>query len=234
MNILCVLTDSHKILFENYFIKTIPCPENVIVKTLDYEGDGVYESINWQKAVNTKIEFVISYLKKVENGTIFIFSDVDVQFFPEFSVELLKFEFIKSKKDVLFQKETSKTDSQTVNTGFYIAKSSPKLLKFFNIVLQALNNSELKNDQEYINLLLKDSLVNWGYLPFKYYAWSHGFPPQNTIFCHHANNAAKIKKKINQMNFVRAYVEGGYLKKKIILVLSNLNIKFKILKKYLK
>ena len=44
MNILCVLTESHKILFDNYFMKTIPCPENVIVKTLDLEGDGVYKS----------------------------------------------------------------------------------------------------------------------------------------------------------------------------------------------
>ena len=66
MDILCVLTDSHKILFDNYFIKTIPCPENVIVKTLDLEGDGVYKSKSWQKAVNTKTEFVVSYLKKVE------------------------------------------------------------------------------------------------------------------------------------------------------------------------
>ena len=234
MDILCVLTDSHRILFDKYFIKTIPNPEKVIVKTIDVEGDGHYNSESWQKAVSKKIEFVLSYLIKVENGTIFIFSDVDVQFFPEFNVELVRNELIKSKKDILFQKETSNSDSMTVNTGFYVAKSSPGLLKFFNDVLEALKNSKIKNDQTCINMLIKDSLINWGYLPFNYYAWSHGFPPPNTIFCHHANHAGIINKKINQMILVRAYVEGGYLKKKFILLLSKLNMKLKILKSYLK
>ena len=60
---------------------------------------------------------------------------------------------------------------------------------------------------------------------------SHGFPPPNPIFCHHANNDAKIKKKINQMILVRQYVEGGYIKKIFILILSKINLKLKSINK---
>ena len=119
MKILCVLTDSHRIMFENYFIKTIPYPDNVIVKTLKLEGDGSYKSKSWQVTIVKKIEFVLSYLNKVDNDTFYVFSDVDVQFFPNFSLDELKNELIKSKKDILFQKESSNKNSRTINAGFY-------------------------------------------------------------------------------------------------------------------
>ena len=238
MDILCVLTDSHKILFDNYFIKTIPCPENVIVKTLDLEGDGVYKSKSWQKAVNTKTEFVVSYLKKVENDTFFIFSDVDIQFFPDFSLELLKNELIKSKKDILFQKEFSKKsifrkdfsnkNKGEVNAGFYIAKSSSRLLKFFLQVLEALNNSEIKSEQKCINLLLKDSSISWGFLPFSYYAWSQGLPPPGMIYCHHANSAPTVKSKISQFEFIKNYYDSNYIGKTYLIVKYSLRKLFAI------
>jgi len=238
MDILCVLTDSHKILFDNYFIKTIPCPENVIVKTLDLEGKGVYKSKSWQKAVNTKTEFVLSYLKKVENDTFFIFSDVDIQFFPDFSLELLKNELIKSKKDILFQKEFSKKsifrkdfsnkNKGEVNAGFYIAKSSSRLLKFFLQVLEALNNSEIKSEQKCINLLLKDSSIRWGFLPFSYYAWSQGLPPPGMIYCHHANSAPTVKSKISQFEFIKNYYDSNYIGKTYLIAKYSLRKLFAI------
>ena len=231
MDILCVLTDSHKKLFDNFFIKTIPSPEKVIVKKVEVEGDGHYKSKSWQTAVNSKTKHVVSYLEKVEDSTIFLFSDVDIQFFAEFSFERLEKELIDSQKDILFQKEKSNDDSYTINSGFYIAKSSENLLSFFLKVLESLNNSEVKSDQKIINMLLADSNIKWGFLPFNYYAWSHGFPPPITVYCHHANHAGKINKKINQMKFVRAYVEGGYIKKKLLHILSKINVKLKILKR---
>jgi len=231
MNILCVLTDSHKILFDNYFIKTIPCPENVIVKKLDLEGDGSYNSKSWQVALVKKIEFVLSYLNKVDNDTFYVFSDVDVQFFPNFSLDELKNELIKSKKDILFQKESSNKNSRTVNTGFYIAKSSSRLLKFFQQVLEALNNSEIKNDQKYINLLLKGSSISWGFLPFSYYAWSQGLPPPGMIYCHHANSAPSVKLKISKFEFIKNYYESNYIGKIYLIVKHSLRKLFTILKR---
>jgi len=238
MNILCVLTDSHKVLFDNYFIKTIPCPDNVIVKTLDLEGGGVYKSKSWQKAVNTKTEFVISYLKKVENDTFFIFSDVDVQFFPEFNIELLKNELITSNKDILFQKEFSKKSifrkefskktNLYINSGFYIAKSGERLLKFFEQVLECLKKSEVKSDQTCINNLLGDTDLNWGFLPFSYYAWSQGLPPPGMIYCHHANSAASVKSKISQFEFMLSYYDSNYIGKIFLIVKYSLRKLFAI------
>jgi len=237
MEILCVLTDSHRFMFENYFINTIPCPDNVIVKTIKLEGDGYYKSKSWQVAIVKRIEFVLSYLKKVDNDTFYVFSDVDVQFFPNFSLDELKNELIKSKKDILFQKEFSKKsifrkeNSKTVNAGFYIAKSSERLLKFFEQVLEALNNSEIKSDQKYINLLLKDSSISWGFLPFSYYAWSQGLPPPGMIYCHHANSAPSVKSKISKFEFMLSYYDSNYIGKIYLIVKYSLRKLFTILKR---
>ncbi len=238
MNILCVLTDSHKVLFDNYFIKTIPCPENVIVKSIDLEGDGDYKSKSWQKAVNTKTEFVLSYLKKVENDTFFIFSDVDVQFFPDFSVELLKHELIKSKKDILFQKEFSKKSifrkeyskktNLYINSGFYVARSSERLLKFFEQVLKCLEKAEVKSDQTCINNLLGNADLDWGFLPFNYYAWSQGLPPPGMIYCHHANSATSVNTKISQFEFMLSYYDSNYIGKTYLIVKYSLRKLFAI------
>jgi len=218
MKILCVLTDSHRIMFENYFIKTIPCPDNVIIKTLKLEGDGSYKSKSWQKAVQTKTEFVISYIKSVENNTLFVFCDVDIQFFPSFNINKLKNELIESKKDILFQKETSRKNDLLINSGFYVAKSSMRLLKFFEQVLEALEKSKIKSDQTCINILLESSSISWGFLPFNYYARTHGVPLPDLIYCHHANKAAKINDKINQFKLIRKYYESSCLGKGLIIL----------------
>lgn len=229
MKILCVVTNSHKILFDEYFIKTIHCPENVIVKNLNLNGDGRYRSKDWQKAVNAKTEFVISYLNSVDDGTFFVFSDVDIQFFHSFDINILKHELIESKKDILFQRESFKPSNTNINSGFYIAKSSPNLLDFFNQVLRALDESNIKSDQTCINNLLPNAGIKWGYLTPKYYARSHGFPPPISICCHHANTAWKIDLKIRQLEFVRNYIESGFVRRKLIF----LGFKVKKMKKSL-
>jgi len=218
MQILCVLTNSHKILFNNHFLKTIPCPENVIVKELNIEGDGSYKTKSWQKAVNTKTEFVISYIKSVENNTLFVFCDVDIQFFPSFNINILKNELIDSKKDILFQKETSRKNDLRINSGFYVAKSSMRLLVFFEKVLEALEKSKIKSDQICINDLLKNSSISWGFLPFNYYARTHSVPLPDLIYCHHANKAGKINDKINQFKLIRKYYESSCLGKGLIIL----------------
>lgn len=218
MKVLSVLSESHRVLFENYFMKTIPCPEDVFVKQLDLEGDGTYGTDTWQKAVNEKTRFVVSFLNSIDSGTYFIFSDIDVQFFPAFSLDKLKNELDQSKKDILFQKEVKNINSTTVNSGFYIAKSSPRLINFFEEVLSYLENLDFKSDQRAINILLQYTSLKWGYLSFDYYARTHGFPPPISICCHHANKADNVEKKIKQFELVREYYHSNSLKKIVLLI----------------
>lgn len=225
MKVLCVLTDSHRTLFDEYFIKTIPCPENVVVKSLPVEGDGSYGTKNWQLAVNAKTKFVVSYLKSAEHDKFFLFSDVDVQFFPSFNIDNLINELIESNKDILFQKETSGNDN-IVNSGFYIAKISPELTNFFELVLKNLESSNFKSDQRCINKLLKNSPISWGFLSSRYYARSHGFPPPATIFCHHANREPMVEGKIDQFELIKKYYESNLLSK--IFAIFRIRLKNKI------
>lgn len=234
MKILCVFTDSHKILFDDYFIKTIPTPDNVIVNKLSIKGDGTYSTKSWQEAVTSKIRFVISYMKAAKEGEYFIFSDVDIQFFNSFDIDNLRKEILNSGMDVLFQKESYKSTSTKINSGFYIARSCKKLICFFEQVLHTLENSKIRNDQTCINNILESSNVKWGYLPPEYYARSHGFPPPDFICCHHANNAGKIEVKIKQLKFIRNYVESSYLRKKLIFFKFKINRNKKLLMKKIK
>lgn len=216
MKVLCVITPSHKELFDNFFIKTIPCPENIFLKTLEYKGTGNYKSNSWQNAVKAKIEFVISYIKSVDDSTFFVFSDVDVQFFRGFSLDKIRNELLISEKDILFQKENLWDDDYTVNSGFYIARTSEKILEFFESVYIELDRALQKTDQTFINKLLPGSNIEWGFLSDKYYARSHGFPPPLDIVCHHANYASNIQKKVYQMKLVRYYLNTNRVNRYIL------------------
>src|SRR5262249_16377653 len=62
-------------------------------------------------------------------------------------------------------------------------------LRFFEKVRDGLQASPGTNEQYIINLLLEDSALDlsWTYLPFSYYARTHGWPPPRQLSLYHAN-----------------------------------------------
>jgi hypothetical protein len=210
MNVLIVTTPSHQILQEQYFQPTLPPGTNILEKKLSSNQSGDYLSKQWQEGVTAKLKWALEYAQANE-GAVFVLSDVDIQFFPAFSWAALESEFAASGADVLFQKESSRSDSNEVNTGFYIVRSTPYFATLMQKAIAECEAATTRNDQVALNAILdpNDLGKRWGFLSLRYYSRSQGFPPARDIVLHHATMAYTIAQKASQLRQVRRAVLGG-------------------------
>ena len=216
MDVLIVTTPSHSELAERFFRPTLPAAAEAVVleKRLDVAGAGTFESRSWQTGVTGKLRYALEYLDSHPSDAVFVLSDVDIQFFPRFSAAALGGLLDNSGLDVLFQKESKSTSSIEVNTGFYVAKSSPWLRSMLDDAIKVCDSTGV-HDQTAINSILDPAELHrrWGHLPLIYYARSQGFPPPTDILLHHANLTGSVEEKAGQLHRVRKYVTGGIVDK---------------------
>lgn len=210
MNLLIVTTDSHHAMYEEFFLKTVPRNITILHKILSSVGEGSYQSKSWQEGVTAKLRWALENFEKFPEE-IFVLSDVDIQFFPKFSFEDLHQEFEDSGRDILFQKETRFPACHEVNTGFYIARSTPWSVELFREAISVCESLTSQNDQVAINAILssRNQPEKWGHLPLRYYARSQGFPPPSDVVLHHANVTMNVGEKVSQMHRVKRCVIGG-------------------------
>jgi hypothetical protein len=90
MKLYTIYTDSHKNLYENYFLKTIPNEFEIISTKVDQEcATGEFYSDGWGKTCYRKVE--LFYKACLENmGGLFVYSDVDIQFFGKIKDTLIQ------------------------------------------------------------------------------------------------------------------------------------------------
>ena len=211
MDFLVVVSPSHQKLYEQFFLQTLPTDAVVLKKDLEAPGDGAYHSQGWQKSVVSKLRWTLEHAEH-NPGSIFALSDVDIQFFAGFRLDSLRDTLQLSGMDILFQREMLREASNEVNTGFYIARSTPFLSALLRDAIRLCEGSTTQNDQIAVNALLKSEDLgrHWGFLPPTYYARSHGFPPRRDIILHHANVTYKVPEKTAQLQRVRRLVAGGW------------------------
>lgn len=210
MTFLVVTTESHRNLYEDFFLKTLPPDAVVLEKQLGRTGDGNYLSQSWQDGVTTKLRWALEYAEQ-HPGAIFTLSDVDIQFFPNFRCDALEAEFERSGVDVLFQREGPGEPCGEVNTGFYLARGTSYLTGLLKAAIRWCEGATCRNDQVAVNTVLKqaDFGRRWGVLSTRCYARSQGFPPRRDIVLHHANCAGTTAGKIIQLRRVRRFVTGS-------------------------
>jgi hypothetical protein len=212
MKVLVVISDSHRELYEQWFLPGLPGDAELEVRTVKAAGDGRYLSEGWKSGVMAKLEWVLEFCR-AHPEEVFILSDVDIQFFDGFALRELREILGRSGRDILFQKERSSPGCQEVNTGFYVARATVRVSRLFTSALELAEKNGERNDQVLMNSLLGEETWRemWGHLPAKYYARSHGFPPSDGIVLHHANLTASVAEKQAQLRRVRKWVEGGWL-----------------------
>lgn len=210
--VLTVVSESHRGLRDAWFLPSLPSEIDVKERFLGGEGNGAYETAAWQDGVVEKLRFGLEHAR-ANPGEVFVFSDVDIQFFDGFRLDDLLSEFEGSGTDVLFQRESADDGICEVNTGFYVARATRGLCHLLEEAIRVSGAQEVRNDQVAINQLLIAGSVplRWGRLGVKYYARSHGFPPSRDIVLHHATMTRSIAEKVVQLRAVRQYVEGGCL-----------------------
>ena len=224
MKLYTVFTESHYEMFKEHFIKSFPFETNLelIVKFKPQVcASSEFHSAGWRDTMKYKVQCFIDAAYETKEGECFVFSDPDIQFFKNFSSDLLN--HIQGY-DAAFQNDYG----GGVNTGFFIMRSTPKTKAFLKTVEG--NLEKFPEEQVCFNFLMQkfndisyDKIAyRWKMLPREY--WTYGelawqrinhtnnsgtwqghedFNIPENIILHHANWTSNFKNKINLLNLVR-------------------------------
>lgn len=210
MKLFCCFTPAHEILFTNYFAPSVSSEFSITSYRLEIAGAGDFLSSEFLQCIHQKIDLILDSIRQ-HQGDIIAWSDIDIQFFD---LQPSGLEKIIGENDIVFQKEGPKVDE--VNTGFFVCRCNQAVENFFLQVRDGLKSNLKANEQLVANQLLQKGSRNlsWGFLPLKFYARSHGWPPPRDMVIYHANyssGANGIQKKIDQFHDVAFLRRYGWL-----------------------
>lgn len=213
-------TRSHKILYDAWFLPSIK--DDFEIRSHFYDdvvGQGAFRADDWFEAINYKIDLIIQAIKENKSkkeDKIFIFSDVDIQFFKP--CENLIRTAMRSN-DMVFQKDSP---SGMVCTGFFACRANKKTLKFWRTARRLVKHSFPRrwHDQTAANFLINNTKfgkLQWDYFPATIFSggtltgkrWDPGkqLPIPEDIILHHANWTVGIENKIKQLEYVKNFVK---------------------------
>jgi len=163
-----------------------------------------------------KASKICKALSEVEEDEVFLFTDVDVQFFGP--IKPLAEEIMKSGVDFVLQKEF---EDIGVNIGFMLMRSSKGLREFWEYAYQEIQRTQAL-DQRVVNNMLYSGMagekfgIRWDVWPSRVWASSTAFsgPLPDPLVVHHANflieraPAADCGPKLVQLRLLREVVRG--------------------------
>lgn len=199
MKIYTYYTESHRIFFEQYFKKTVQDLE--IVESLgDQECQtGSYYQDGWKNTTMKKVDVFIRAVQENMNG-IFVFSDVDIQFFGPIEKALLE---ELGEADIAIQNDYN----GGLCSGFFICRGNERTLRMFENMKN--NHDSYLEDQHALNMNLHFCKVNilsqrfWTFGSFGGQWKGQNFQIPDNLLMHHANWTEGIQNKINLLNIVR-------------------------------
>lgn len=213
-------TPSHEPLVQNWFLPSLkvdPGIELVVTKWKEQTCQSArYYSKGWRETVVRKFDLLTRATQ--ENwGKVFIYSDVDVQFFKPFACRAIE---CLGDQDVVLQRNRK---TGQLCTGFIVCRGNSKTLELWQKGKELVLTGKAESDQPAVNMILRNSSkpspVRWGYLPWEEFfgvgvvcpeRWSPGEPLKvpEPIRVHHANFAVGIPNKIEQFKLVKRTVEA--------------------------
>jgi hypothetical protein len=230
MKFITFYSESHKNIFEIFlesFEKHLkPNHELKIKKINQISPTGNFNSQGFDLTMMEKINWIIENIDTNSNENL-VFSDCDVQFFDDFTIDL-------SDNDILFQHDFSNFDfswfpdgkkgiSNYPNycAGFFICKQTEKVKNFFIEVKKTFLNhmNGYLHDQIVINKLISENYnINHGILNSNLF-WTVAFSTNgnvwngqeinvpSTVIMHHANFTIGVENKIKLMNKVKQKIQ---------------------------
>lgn len=201
MNIYTTYTPSHKILYDNFFLKTLPScfTLNVLEDKEQLCQSGRYFSEGWTITTKKKVDFFVKICEE-NMGNYFFYSDVDVQFFDN-HIDSLLLEEIEDN-DIACQ-----DDIWRYCSGVFICKANDRTLNMFRYMKD--NYDYADDDQKALNNALfmsKHKMLSRKFFTsgFRRPFWNgQYFDVPRDIVMHHANWTIGIRNKISLLNFVR-------------------------------
>jgi len=215
MDLLTFYSDSHKEIYEDYFLKSFNehLSESFDLKVKKIEQlspNGDYDSSGFMETMMDKLKLILEHLHVGTDP--FVFADCDIQFFRDFKEDILR---ELGGNDIRFQ-----DDIVCRCAGFFVAKRNDEVKRFFDIVYKETPKYfQQQSDQTAINVIL-NSQQNFGLklnervLPRnKYFTvaastnakqWAgQDFNIPTTLVAHHANWTVGLDNKIKLLQFVK-------------------------------
>jgi len=220
MKIYCLYSPSHKRLFADYFLPSIPDELSVYsVAQTQQRGNGEYANgPGWLYHAVSKVAWWAEACRD-NIGEVFICADVDIQFFGPVKDVILP---LMKGNDVLIQ-----VNSQIGECcmGFVACRGSERLASFWEKIKTEVTNRNDPNfdDQDAFNMLRDE--IQWDYLPAnKFYTvgmtlgqvWQPGMKikvPRN-ILMYHANWTVGEQNKTTLLDKVKSIVDKNRGKQK--------------------
>lgn len=220
MKLLTFYSDSHKELYETFFLDSyntyLKGSFDLKAKHIDQlSKSGDYGSQGFADTMFEKINHVIDNID-LNDSEPMVFADCDIQFFEDFSETIIN---DLGSNNLMFQ-----DDVACVCAGFFVCRQNQLMLDFFNDVRNTLDTARERriDDQQVINQFLnsgKYSDYKIGKLSRdKYFTvaasnlgprqWTGGeFNVPDQILVHHGNWTVGLENKFKIMNYVKDVVE---------------------------
>ena len=218
MKLYGIYTPSHAVLKDKFFLPSIQDDFDIVLEFYDQTCPSVrFMSKGWTKTTTRKVDLIIRAIK--ENwGSIFIFSDVDIQFFCPIKNTILMY---MTDKDMVIQRNTP---DGVLCSGFFACRGNEKTLRLWEDVKKMMEEDDSVSDQISLNRCIKRKSkknpydIAWDYLPEAFFGagiftgqlWHPGMSLSipHDIMIHHANWTRGIKNKIAQLTYVRNAVRN--------------------------
>ena len=201
MKIYTVHSDSHNELYNKFFLPTLPkdvelnsyfIPQEC--KTANFKENG------WKQTCYKKTEIFLRACEENRNS-LFLFADVDIQFFSPKIVDIILEEL--QDYDIACQYDTGYLP---YCSGFFISRVNNRTIDLFNTI----NKEYIEEDQTSLNIHINKCKAK--FLSNKFYTvaqsigmvWNgQDFNIPADIIMHHANWIVGVQNKIKLLNLVK-------------------------------
>lgn len=206
---------SHYEMRDKWFLASVPEEFDVIVDDcVQISPTGEYMSPGFTAMMLKKVELIERAIQ--ENwGKIFVYADVDIQFFAPFDEEVHR---LIEGYDMLVQRNDPRNE---LCAGFVVIQANQAMADFWhNVKVRMLAHNLSFDDQTALNMLIAEGNhgVKWQYLPNTFFGgglftgdlWVPGkdlYVPKGVLI-HHANYVLGVFNKMEQMKLVRGKVNA--------------------------
>ena len=224
MKLLTFYSDTHKELYEKFFVSSYnkhlkESFELIDRHVIQISEKGTYGSKGFEETMFEKITLVVDNID-IDSDEPLVFADCDIQFFGDFKEDIIN---DLGDKDISFQAN----DDHNICAGFFICKQNKRTLNFFKEVkkrmLQNMENGQLRrgvSDQSIMNQMFREGKYNLGKLnPIKYFTvaitnghtqWNGGdFKVPKEVLMHHGNWTVGLENKFKIMEYVKKELTNG-------------------------
>jgi hypothetical protein len=206
MKLYTLYTPSHEVFFENYFLKTLPNEFELIVGKANQEClSGSFYQSGWETTCFRKVQL---FLKACEQnmGDVFIYSDVDIQFFGKIKETLLE---ELGDYDIACQNDTR----DVYCSGFFICRANERTLSMFQKMVENYYLEDQHMLNEYIHLC-KSKFLSYKFLTIANVTGRVWDPSQidvdvpESLLMHHANFTSGVENKIKLLELVKSKIKN--------------------------